>query len=407
MTVSLWQQLEPPAAERRTRVAIIGAGISGLSAAIECESRGIDAVIIEQDFPGARASGRNAGYLMRGAAENYARAIADHGRDRARTLWKFTEDNLTALRDLGAGALPSFAERPSCLVALDPEEAGELERSDELLREDGFSTELIRPGSDAPRDPIWRSGKSINALLNPNDAVCSPMELIGLLRSQLQRTPILQASRVYNIEAASDTVTLCARAHTILADHTLVCTNAYACDLLPELADIITPNRGQMLAIRPHNPSDADLAFAYYLRHGSEYIRSGPDHTVLIGGGRKHRELEERTDAEGLNPAIQDHLEHWALQLITDRYEVTARWSGIMGFSPDGLPVIRPCLNSDRVWFCGGLTGHGMSMGHLTARHAVAVMLGDAPSPAAALFAMNADGSRPADDSYQLPRRFA
>lgn len=394
MTVSLWQQLEPPAAETRTGVAIIGAGISGLSAAIECEARGIDAVILEQDFPGARASGRNAGYLMRGGAENYARAITDYGRDRARTLWKFTEDNLTALRTLGVASLPSFADRPSCLVALDREEAGELQHSAELLREDGFDAQLIRPGPNAPADPIWRSGRPLTALVNPNDAVCSPMELVGLLRFKLQRTPVIQGSRVYAIEAHGDTVTILARGHTIHADHALVCTNAYARELLPELAGVVTPNRGQMFAIRPNNPSDADLSFAYYLNHGSEYIRSGPSHTVLLGGARTHRELEERTDTEGLNPAVQERLGEWARELITDRYEVTARWSGIMGFSPDGLPIVRPCLNSNRVWFCGGLTGHGMSMGHLTARHAVAVMLGDAPSQAAALFAMN-HGSRP------------
>jgi glycine/D-amino acid oxidase-like deaminating enzyme len=396
MTVSLWQQLEPPCTEIRTGVVIIGAGISGLSAAIECESRGVDAVIVEQDFPGARASGRNAGYLMRGAAENYARACADYGRDRARTLWKFTEDNLTALRALGVSALPSFADRPSCLVALDREEAGDLERSVELLREDGFDAAPIRPGADAPADPIWRSGRPLVAMVNPRDATCSPMELVNLLRSKLRSTHIVQGSRVFAIEPGGDAVTVRARGHTIHARHALVCTNAYARDLLPELAGVVTPNRGQMLAIRPHDPAHADLAFAYYLSHGSEYIRPGPDATVLIGGARKHRELEERTDAEGLNPAVQERLEEWARELITERYEVTARWSGIMGFSPDGLPIIRPCRGFDsRVWFCGGLTGHGMSMGHLTARHAISIMLGDPPSPAGALFAFNEDGSRP------------
>lgn len=392
MTVSLWQRLEPRPAPMEADVAIIGAGISGLSAAIECEARGLRCLVIEQDFPGARASGRNAGYLMRGAADNYAAAVRDLGRDYARFLWKWTEDNLAALRALGASTLPGFADRPSCLAALAGSEVGELQASADLLREDGFSVDLIRPGAGAPDDPIWRSGRPVLALVNPDDAVCSPIELVGLLRSRLTTTPVLIASRVYAIEPAAGRVTVRARNHTVHAPHCLVCTNAYARELLPELDGLVVPNRGQMFAMRPHDPAHANLAYAYYLNHGSEYIRSGPDRTVVIGGARKHREAEERTDAEGLNPAVQARLEQWARELITDRFEVIARWSGIMGFSPDGMPIVRPTRDGGgRVWFCGGLTGHGMSMGHLTARHAVGAMLDGTPSP----FDLRPDGSRP------------
>jgi glycine/D-amino acid oxidase-like deaminating enzyme len=230
------------------------------------------------------------------------------------------------------------------------------------------------------------------ALVNPDDAVCSPIELVGLLRARLTTTPVLGASRVYAIEPDANRVIIRARNHTVHATHGLVCTNAYAAELLPELDGLVVPNRGQMFAMRPHDPAQAHLAYAYYLNHGSEYIRSGPDGTVVIGGARKHREAEERTDAEGLNPAVQARLEQWARELITDRFEVIARWSGIMGFSPDGMPIVRQTRDGGgRVWFCGGLTGHGMSMGHLTARHAVGAMLDGTPSP----FDLRPDGSRP------------
>ncbi len=392
MTVSLWQRLEPRPTPLETDVAIIGAGITGLSAAIECESRGLRCVVIEQDFPGARASGRNAGYLMRGAADNYAAAVRELGRGYARFLWKWTEDNLAALRALGAGTLPGFADRPSCLAALAGSEVGELQASADLLREDGFRVDIIHPGAGAPDDPIWRSGRPVLALVNPDDAVCSPIELVGLLRARLTTTTVLNSSRVYAIEPDAGRVTVRARNHTVHAAHCLVCTNAYAAELLNELDGLVVPNRGQMFAMRPHDSAHANLAYAYYLNHGSEYIRSGPDGTVVIGGARKHREAEERTDAEGLNPAVQARLEQWARDLITDRFEVIARWSGIMGFSPDGMPIVRPTREGGgRVWFCGGLTGHGMSMGHLTARHAVNAMLDGTPSP----FDLRPDSSRP------------
>lgn len=381
MTVSLWQRQSPPPRVIDTAVAIIGAGISGLSAALECEAMRLPCVVVEQDFPAARASGRNAGYLMRGAAENYALAADQLGRDRARFLWKWTEDNLAALRALGVESLPGYARRASCLAALAEPEASELLRSADLLRDDRFETAIVTKGDDA----LWRSGRVRVGLLNPHDAVCSPVELVDLLRRSLRSTDILTAARVYAIEPGDRRVTVRARAVEITADRVLVCTNAYARELLPDLAALVEPNRGQMLAVRPHNPADARLDCAYYLNHGSEYVRSGPDATVVFGGARKFREAEERTDRDQTTDAVQGELERFVRELITDRYDVTARWSGIMGFSPDAMPIITPCgagAGTDaRVWFCGGLTGHGMSMGHLTARRAVRTMLDDAPNP--------------------------
>jgi glycine/D-amino acid oxidase-like deaminating enzyme len=54
---------------------------------------------------------------------------------------------------------------------------------------------------------------------------------------------------------------------------------------------------------------------------------------------------------------------------------ITARWAGTMGFSPDGLPLIGPAGGASSPWFCGGFTGHGMSMGYQAAHEAVDAML--------------------------------
>lgn len=375
MTVSLWQRREPRADKSVADVVVIGGGISGLSAAMEFESRGMSVTLIEQDFVGSRASGRNAGYLMRGAAENYWLACQELGRERAGFLWRWTEANLAALRALGVDRLPGYAARGSCLAAMDAEEAGELERSAGLMREDGFRVEMVRGGDDV----IWRSGRVRVGLVNPDDAVCSPVELVGLLRSALRTTRVLTASRVYGMEREGSGVLVRAREHEVSCGRVLVCTNAYARELLPGLAGVVEPNRGQMFAFRPEDARLARLTYAYYLNRGGEYMRSGPDGTVVFGGARRFFEQDERTDGEGLHPGVQARLEAFVRELVTDRFEVIARWSGIMGFSPDGVPVVDAVDagfgRDGRVWFCGGLTGHGMSMGHVTARHAARVML--------------------------------
>lgn len=377
MTVSLWQRT-PTHTTEHCDVAIIGAGITGLSAAIELESRGISAIILEADYTGSKASGRNAGYLIRGAAENYALASKELGRDTAKFLWDWTQQNLAGLKALGLESTLGFANRPSCIVALGEPEHTELVESHAMLIEDGFAANLIEP-NDAPSDLLWRSGKPTLGLMNPHDAVCSPIELVGLLGTALASTPIYENAEVFRIEDDGNRIALRTRSVDVIASRVLICTNAYAPDLIESLDGLITPNRGQMLAIKPHNPSDSKLEFAYYLNHGSEYIRSAPDDQIIFGGARTYHAQNEATPADGTTDEVQSHLEEFVKELITTEYEITARWSGIMGFSPDGMPIIGQVpihtLENKNIWFCGGLTGHGMSMGYQTARHAVAVML--------------------------------
>jgi gamma-glutamylputrescine oxidase len=381
-SVSLWQQ-GPTARRVRTGVCIVGAGIAGLSAGIELTERGEDFLIVEARAAGAGASGRNAGYLMRGAAENYAKAARQWGRDTARALWKLTEDNLAALRRLAVDRLPGYAERPSCLAALGEGEEADLRLSAEMLREDEFEVELTEPGSrGAPDDALWRSGRVRLGLVNPGDAVCDPAELVAMLRGRVPGERLIEARTVGAVEDVGALVRVACPGLVVEAQRVLVCTNAWAGQLVPELAGVITPNRGQMLALRPAEARDADLAFAYYLNHGSEYVRSGPGGTVLFGGCRTYHAERERVASEQTSPWVQEHLERLARELICPRFEVVARWAGVMGFSPSGLPTVRAVevggvsRESGRVWFCGGFTGHGMSMGHLTGRAAARAVLG-------------------------------
>ena len=383
MTISLWQRT-PPRELIRCDVAIIGAGITGLSAALECEARGLSAVILEAEWAGAKASGRNAGFMIRGAAENYARASRLYGRETAREIWELTEENLRELRALGLESTEGYRAIPSCIAATDAQELDELHESCEMLRHDGFDADLVTKDNH-PDDALWRSGVVLGGMLNPGDAVCSPTELIRLLGASLGATPLFENAEVYRLEIEPTHAALLTQSVEVHASRVLMCTNAYASQLCPALRGVIRPNRAQMLACRPENPRDADLQCAYYLNHGSEYIRRGAPGELLMGGARSYHAQDEATACDDTTPEVQAHLERFVRQLVTDSFLVTARWAGIMGFSPDALPAIGSvdpanAPGEGRVWFCGGLTGHGMSMGHRIGRHAVGVMLDDEPT---------------------------
>lgn len=162
-------------------------------------------------------------------------------------------------------------------------------------------------------------------------------------------------------------------------DSVLVCTNAWASELLPKTGSPVSPNRGQMMAI---DAPGVTLNASYYLNRGSEYIRQTLDGTIILGGKRTFREADERTSSSAVSADIQMELERYAHSLLKADFTVLARWAGTMGFSPNGLPIIAKADElPGNVWFCGGLTGHGMSLGARTAQAAVMAMLGEEDAP--------------------------
>ncbi len=378
MTVSHWRRNAAPRRIER-EVVIIGAGICGVSAALHLQRRGVPYAVVERHTVGSGASQRNAGFLMRGAADHYAAAVAEHGRELARRVWRWTEENLAGLREEGIERLGTYRAVPSCLLALTAEQEGELRRSRALLEEDGFRVGWIDRGEDS----IWRSREAgaLGGLLNPGDASVNPYELMSMLAGRLSE-PVIENQESCGIAgapASSGSIVVRTSDAILICRRVLVCTNAYGPLLLPQLAAMITPRRGQMIAV---NAAGARLDCSYYANHGSEYLRQTPDGTIVVGGCRTYHADREVGYEDVTTEYVQRDIERFARRMLGADFQVAARWAGTMGFTPDGLPLIGPVPPSagdewpeGSVWFCGGFTGHGMSMAHRTSRAAIEAML--------------------------------
>lgn len=356
---------------------MIGAGIMGISCALALERSGIDALILEKGGIGAGASTRNAGFLMRGAADNYAAGIRDWGRDLARFVWRLTEDNLAMLRREGIDAVRTYRAVPSCLLALSQGEADELHESARLMREDGFEVSIAESG----RDAAWRSGKVICGLMNPNDGACNSHDVLAFLAAKLRRQPLLRQEVASITTESPSRIVITTQDATIRARRAIVATNAYTPLLLPRLADIIEPKRGQILAFKTSAPV---FDCSYYANHGGEYFRQPSPDTAIIGGWRRHFADTEVGYEDRTTEGIQLGLESFIGQFIPEPLDVIARWSGVMGFTPDGLPLVGPIdasgapTSESPLWLAAGCTGHGMSMFFRTAQLAVESMLAGA-----------------------------
>lgn len=388
MTTSHWQRSNR-LGTLACDVAVIGAGICGISAALHLQRRGLRVRVVERGVVGGVGSGasaRNAGFLMRGCADNYADAIKQYGRAKAAMLWRLTERNLEGLRREGIDSLPATQRVPSVLLALKDDELGRLRESLMLMREDGFDAQWWDAASN-PRDAAWispsGSAKPLGALVNPHDGATNSVHALRMLSAKLL-CPVHEQQEVHAIEPHGTGVRVHVTDGELLARKVLVCTNAYAPLLLPGLALLVAPKRGQMLAIRP---GVFQLAASYYANFGSEYFRQTWDGSVVVGGCRTYHAEKETGYEDRITPWVQDDLERFTRDVLGEfsRSDITARWSGVMGFTPHHLPIITRCwgenaaatgdAKSDHVWFCGGFTGHGMSMAYEVSRLAIAEML--------------------------------
>src|SRR5262249_19671526 len=72
-------------------VVIVGAGYAGLCAALELVAHGVNVVVLEREFAGFGASGRNAGYLAGALGLEYDLFLKRIGHHKARNIVSFYE----------------------------------------------------------------------------------------------------------------------------------------------------------------------------------------------------------------------------------------------------------------------------------------------------------------------------
>ena len=83
---------QPPlVGDARTDVAIVGGGLTGLSTALALRRAGVDAVVLEREFCGFGASGRNAGHLTPTIGKDLPTLLMMYGEERTKAIVRFAD----------------------------------------------------------------------------------------------------------------------------------------------------------------------------------------------------------------------------------------------------------------------------------------------------------------------------
>jgi gamma-glutamylputrescine oxidase len=365
-TMSLWldgvSRSYPPLDRDVTAdVVVVGGGIAGIATAYFLASAGANVVVLEARGVAEAASGRNAGFLLAGVAENFVAASRRYGERNALRIWRFTKRTQDLVRSLVGehGIDCALRWNGSDQIAGDDEEWREIEDSAQRLSSEGVAVSVDR----AARSATYA-----------DDGELHPVRWVrGLAAAAVRKGARIHESTRVDAVAAGEARTA---AGVVRVGAIVLCTNAYTAHLATSR---VRPVRGQMLATAPAAPVFVRPAYA---NRGYRYWRQTSDGRVLVGGWRDTAVEAEVGEDERTTEVIQTQLETFLYEHdITAA--VTHRWAGTMGFSHDALPYVGRIAPD--VFVCGGFTGHGMAFGPASAELVASLMRG-ATHPDAELF---------------------
>ncbi|HYV21066.1 MAG TPA: FAD-dependent oxidoreductase [Candidatus Bathyarchaeia archaeon] len=324
-------------------VAIVGAGIAGIATAYHLARAGVKPVVLEARTVAEAASGRNAGFLLAGVAENFVAASRRYGEDRALRTWRFTRHNQELVREIVAreGIACDLAWNGSAQIAGDDDEWSEVRESADRLRKESVRVRVV---------PDER------AAIYEEDGELHPVRYVRALAG----AAVAAGARIYDRSRAIAVTKGDARTDRarVRAGAVIVCVNAYSQHLLPLR---VRPVRGQMLATAPVGRRIYERPA--YANRGYRYWRQRVDGRVLVGGWRDTAVDEEVGEEERTTTRIQDQLERFLRERCPEA-NITHRWAGTMGFSHDALPYVGRFDSG--VFVNAGFTGHGMAFATAT-----------------------------------------
>ncbi|KAB2911869.1 MAG: FAD-binding oxidoreductase [Hyphomicrobiaceae bacterium] len=368
---SLWAAVTPPApglpvlrGAQTADVAVIGAGFTGLSAALHLARAGVDVAVLEAAEPGWGASGRNNGQVIPTLSRpDPDDIVARHGAAGER-LVMLLRDSASILFDLArAEGIDAEAEQTGWIQpAHSPGRMKIAERRVAQWSRWGAPVELLsreetmrRLGSQAWFGGWWnRSGGHIN-----------PLGLVrGMVRAVLDRGGRIYASSpVHRFERVGGRWIVTAAQGRVSARALLLATNAYTdvhCPALaPDIAREIVPVLSWQMATEPlgHNVRRAVLPSRSAMSdtHAELYFaRYDARHRLVTGGAL----LNRVNGAERLKRTIAMRLRRLFPEIGEVRFDHV--WNGAIGMTTDYLPRLHRLGPDGYAW--AGCNGRAVAL---------------------------------------------
>lgn len=339
---------------------VIGAGFTGLSAALHLAEAGQTVIVLEAETPGWGASGRNGGQVNPGLKAKPDETEAHFGADMGKRMIALSGGAGALLFDLIARhGIDCDAE--SCGWVRSATNAKTLAGLHEIGRQWRVRGHEVDDVSTNEMTQMLGADVYVGGIIDRRGGNIHPLNFaLGLAAAAEKAGARIHGdSRVTALQSSPDGVTVTTASGQVTAKRALICTNAYTGDLAKPLGRSVVPVTSVQVATAPlsqnvaqsilpmsHSPTDTRRLIFYFRKDAAgRFIMGGRG--AMGDRGIRNRQNALRAAAKSIYPQI-------------DEAEWTHAWGGNVAMTRDhapGLHTIAP-----NVVAALGYNGRGVAM---------------------------------------------
>ena len=347
--------------EMRADVCIVGAGYTGLGAALALAARGLSVAVLEARQVGSGASGRNGGQIHSGQRRDQDYLEEQLGLEAALALWRMAEDAKAHLKTLIGEHAIACDLKWGMLVADHKPHYVAMSQAYAQKLQDRYGYTQARAVSKAELDGMLAARGFFGGFFDAGGGHLHPLNFaLGLGRAAAgQGARLFENSRVLRYEAKGGKVRVETAAGAVTADWLLLAGDGYLSGLDATTEARVMPINNFILATEPLSEAEAralirdDCAVADS-RFVVNYYRLSADRRLLFGGGENYR--------SGFPPDLKAFVRKRMLEVFPQlaAKRIDHAWGGTLGITMKRLPFVRRL--APNVLTASGYSGQGVML---------------------------------------------
>ncbi|MAR71050.1 MULTISPECIES: FAD-binding oxidoreductase [unclassified Halomonas] len=354
-------------------VCVVGAGFTGISAALHLAEQGLKVVVLEAARVGYGASGRNGGQIVNSYSRDMDVIEDKYGADTARALGDMAFEGNRIIRErIARYDIQCDLREGNLFAACNERQLKGLREHQALWQRYGHDGLELLEG-DACRREVG-SDRYTGALVDHSGGHLHPLNLVLGQAAALESLGgvIFEQSPVESL-VHGQPVVLKSRNGSVRAERVVMAGNAYMSGVMPELEAKSMPCGTQIITTEPLGedlarellPNNMAVEDCNYLL---DYFRLTHDNRLIYGGGVNYG----GEDPQDIEAVIRPKMEKTFPMLKT--VKVDYAWSGTFLMTLNRLPQFG--VINDNVYYAQGYSGHGVTCTHLAGRLISEVMTG-------------------------------
>lgn len=346
--------------DKRVDVCVIGAGLTGVSTALNLAERGYTVTVLEASKVGWAASGRNGGQMIGGFACGMDPFIDQLDAADVQRVWQMGCETLDIVKErIARHQIDCELTLGYFTAANKPRQMNDLrvwrDKAEKMFGYERFS---IVEQSDTHR--FVQSDRYVGGLHDPDSGHLHPLNFtLGLARAaRTAGATIHENSAVTKIRHADGRHQVETAQGVVDAAFVVLACNTFVGSVSPVLARKIMPvgtyvvateplGEARATALMPANAAMCDSRFVL------DYFRRSKDHRMLWGGKVSYSTQEPRDLAQAMRKDMLDTFPQLA------DVKIDYAWGGVVDITMNRAPHFGRL--SPTVYFAQGFSGHGVN----------------------------------------------